>query len=55
MQPPPINAPPSLQLNLGEVYCGEAAVGRTYRLRSAVGYCGAHYLAFVLLPEMDGQ
>jgi hypothetical protein len=30
-------------------------VGRTYSLRSVDGYCGAHYLAFVLLPELDGQ
>ena len=42
-------------LELGQVYCGEAALGRTYRLRSAVGYCGAHYLAFVLVPELGGQ
>ncbi|KAL4433821.1 hypothetical protein ABPG75_000262 [Micractinium tetrahymenae] len=42
-------------LALGEVYEGEAALGRRYRLRSLVGYYGAHYSAFVALPELGGE
>ncbi|KAL4433818.1 hypothetical protein ABPG75_000259 [Micractinium tetrahymenae] len=42
-------------LALGEVYEGETALGRRYRLRSLVGYYGAHYSAFVALPELGGE
>ena len=43
---------PSVQLDLGEVYAGLPAGRELYRLRSMVCYYGAHYQAFVLVPEL---
>lgn len=50
----PCPSPPP-KLSLDEVYQGEAAAGRRYRLRSLVGYSGQHYSAFVALPELGGE
>lgn len=40
------------QVDLGSVYRGMAPGQNVYRLRSMVCYYGAHYFAFVLLPEL---
>ncbi len=40
------------QVDLGEVYHAHEAGQDVYRLRSMVCYYGAHYQAFVLLPEL---
>lgn len=46
---------PPLQLLLGEVYAGQAAAGRRYRLRCMAGFYGQHYVALIRLPELEGQ
>ena len=41
-----------LQVDLGEIYRAVEPGQLLYRLRSLVCYYGAHYQAFVLLPEL---
>lgn len=41
-----------LQVDLHTMYRGASPVEYVYRLRSAACYYGAHYVAFVLLPEL---
>ena len=48
--PPPTLPPP--QLDLAAVYRGLPPQQHVYRLRSLVCYYGAHYFAFVLVPEL---
>lgn len=43
----------SLQVDLHAVYRGPVPGQYVYRLRSMVCYYGAHYFAFVLLPDTD--
>ncbi len=40
------------QVDLGHVYHALDTGLHVYRLRSLVGYYGAHYYAFVVLPEL---
>jgi hypothetical protein len=42
-----------LQVDMHSVYRGLHPGQHVYRLRSLVGYYGAHYFAFVLLPELQ--
>jgi hypothetical protein len=46
-------SPPRLQVDLHSVYRGVAPGEHVYHLRSMVCYYGAHYFAFVLLPEQQ--
>ena len=39
-------------MDLGEAYCAHEAGQDVYRLRSLVCYYGAHYQAFVLVPDL---
>ncbi len=40
-------------MDLAEVFSGLAPGKHLYRLRSLVCYYGAHYFAYVLLPELQ--
>ncbi len=40
------------QVDLGDVYLGHDPGQDVYRLRSMVCYYGAHYQAFVLVPDL---
>ncbi len=42
-----------MQVDLATVYPGLQLGQHVYRLRSLVCYYGAHYFAFVLLPELQ--
>mgnify|MGYP001086253949 CR=1 FL=1 len=42
-----------IQVDLAEVYSGLPPGRHLYRLRSLVCYYGAHYFAYVLLPELQ--
>jgi hypothetical protein len=42
-----------MQVDLHAFYRGLAPGQYVYRLRSLVGYYGAHYFAFVLMPEQQ--
>ena len=41
-----------VQVDVGDVYCGRRPGQDVYRLRSMVCYYGAHYFAFVLVPDL---